>query len=139
MPGVDVAGEQHEPVLAAAGQRADEVGDRRPARPHARGQRHPQGTARETLAQPFAVGAEDREARRGRDAPRRLRRRRAPDRRHDHVVQVIQRHEDLRERARLLRRPGLAGRRQPANERDLAGGPRKLGRSAVADVDDLGL
>jgi len=54
-------------------------------------------------------------------------------------VEVIHRHEDLRPRARLLRRPRLAGRGQPPHERDLAGSARELGGGAVADVDDLGL
>jgi hypothetical protein len=47
VPGVDVAGEEQEAILLATLELADQMGDRHPARTHARGQRQAQRPARE--------------------------------------------------------------------------------------------
>ena len=137
MPGIDVTREEHEAILDASGQRGHQMRNRHPPGAHARGESHAQRTVRQVRPQPLAVVAENRQTRRGGDPPGRLGRRSAPDRGHDHVVQVIHDDEDLAERPGLLGGPRLARRREAAHEGDLAGGARELDRASVTDVDDL--
>jgi len=137
MPGIDVAGEQDEAVFALAVELADQVGNGRPSRAHARRHADAQRPAGQEPAQALAVGAEDRQARRGRDPPRRLRRRRSPDRRHDHVVEVVHEDVDLAEDAGLLRGPRPAGGGEAANQCDLARRAPEIFGPRVTDVDDL--
>ncbi len=139
VPGVHVAGEQEKAILPASGQLADQVRDGHPPGAHARRHPQPQRPPRQQRAEPGTVGSQDRQARRLGDAPRGVRRRRPPDRCHDHVVQVIHEHVDVTQRPGLLQRPRPSRRGQPAHQRDLAGRPRQVLRPRVADVHDLGV
>ena len=114
VPGVDVAGEQDEAVLLAPPPaRRPDAGSASSRCARAWSCRTRSGPAGQPRAQPLTVDRRDRQARRGRNPPRGLRGGRAPDRRHDHVVQVIHEDEDLPERARLLGGPRAARRGQP--------------------------
>ena len=136
-----MAGEEEEAVLVAPGQLADQVRDGHPARAHARRHAHAQRAARPAARAAVSPSAP------------RIDRQGVAGIRHavsgPGVPQIVvtimlcrwsMRTWMLPEHARLLRRPRLARRGQPADQRDLAGRARReVLRPPVADVDDLGL
>ena len=127
VPGIDVAAEENEAVLLAAGQIGGEGRNHGPGQVRLRDQLHGDRTSRRDAAfSRAAILTGDADGRHVRQQRGGLRRRRSPDRGDAHLVDVLVVDVDLTDRPGQARRARLARHGQPVAEDDLA--PRRRSR-----------